>query len=720
MRALRRSLRDVIRGIFARLPRGMRQPRGSLRAQADVDYTGFISYRRMDPDSQFASKLHAALERFRIPRSLRARQQTGFGRLFIDDGEAAAGRLRQLLNAALLRSTYLIVVCSTRTPQSPWVEEEVQSYLAAGHPPHRIIAVLLDGTVVQACPQTLAQLFAEGGAPRRQRPHLVAGSAATAKPLSRRSISRTVQAIAAIWLEVEPAALRRVLRRQKCVRWVSTGLGSFLALAMTIVAITPLNSELVWASESRRYFPLLSGGQMSFVPLANGRVRVTAPAPQALRAWEWQPSAGTLESIHPQWQELSPGGRFLLSADTAVGLLAVTDQTSKARRWLAVRLDSQSPMLTPRFAVEGNRVAVANIIGANLQVSIWNLDSGAEMARLDLGEVPDEPYATLGGGSLVPQPKATTWAFNAQQVWHSIHVIGEHLVAASATRPHVPVLRRLPSGKVVTDLAGGSDFALPIGTHGDPQLVAVLTASRQNELNVCIWSVADAKRQGCSELSKDPDADFEIATFNRPATQVLIAGADRLAVTKLPEFTILATTKPPEALRFAAWPEVPERAEWPFWTQAGSTFMWRADEGGSLRKVEDLRLFEARELILARGRPRLVTRYDRTVRLFDTVTWDLIAQFSTEDVWTSVSVTMDGSAFGMQTNDGRLVVARLEDGVPLAELSDVAGGVHRAFVDPSCRRITVVSGAGDAMSFRHGTRRFRQWFSPTPCSAGWS
>src|SRR4051812_41555871 len=91
-------------------------------------YEVFISYRHVEPDRSWAKWLHAGLETYRVPGALvRAGVRPRVGRVFRDEEElSASADLSASIDAALLDSSYLIVVCSPRTPASRWVNAEVE------------------------------------------------------------------------------------------------------------------------------------------------------------------------------------------------------------------------------------------------------------------------------------------------------------------------------------------------------------------------------------------------------------------------------------------------------------------------------------------------------------------------------------------------------------------------------------------------------------------
>ena len=119
-------------------------------------YAAFISYRHTDRDRRWAEWLLEALERYRVPRRLRAQ---GFPdrirHVFRDEDELpSSSDLNDQIKQALARSDYLIVICSPDTPSSAWVCREIELFCEMGRG-DRILALLVDGEPDQSFPAPL-------------------------------------------------------------------------------------------------------------------------------------------------------------------------------------------------------------------------------------------------------------------------------------------------------------------------------------------------------------------------------------------------------------------------------------------------------------------------------------------------------------------------------------------------------------------------------------
>ena len=129
-----------------------------------MEYDAFISYRHTPLDMEFAKKVHAGLETFRVPKAVR--QKTGknkIRRVFRDQEELPIGSdLNDNISAALKGSEYLIVICSPETPGSYWVAKEIETFIAM-HDRRHVLAVLVDGEPADSFPPQL--LTDENGNP---------------------------------------------------------------------------------------------------------------------------------------------------------------------------------------------------------------------------------------------------------------------------------------------------------------------------------------------------------------------------------------------------------------------------------------------------------------------------------------------------------------------------------------------------------------------------
>lgn len=129
-----------------------------------MNYNAFISYRHSELDMFVAKQVHKRLETFKVPRKVQ--KETGFKsieRVFRDQEELPIGsNLSDNICEALQNSEYLIVICSPRTPESYWVQKEIQTFIEM-HDREHVLAVLIEGEPDESFPEALR--FDEQGNP---------------------------------------------------------------------------------------------------------------------------------------------------------------------------------------------------------------------------------------------------------------------------------------------------------------------------------------------------------------------------------------------------------------------------------------------------------------------------------------------------------------------------------------------------------------------------
>src|SRR5687768_16173517 len=112
-------------------------------------YRAFISYSHRD--EYWARWLHRTIETYRVPRHLVGRATphgpipAKLSPVFRDRDElASATSLGATLNAALRQSQFQIVICSTASAKSHWVNEEILAFKRLGRE-DRIFCLLVNG-----------------------------------------------------------------------------------------------------------------------------------------------------------------------------------------------------------------------------------------------------------------------------------------------------------------------------------------------------------------------------------------------------------------------------------------------------------------------------------------------------------------------------------------------------------------------------------------------
>ena len=125
-----------------------------------MKYDAFISYRHAPLDIQVSELLHKKLETLRVPRTIQEKSgKKRITRVFRDQEElTVSSSLSDEILSALDNSEYLIVICSPRTPESEWVNNEVL-YFIEKHGRDKVLPVLIEGEPRTSFPAPL--LFEE-------------------------------------------------------------------------------------------------------------------------------------------------------------------------------------------------------------------------------------------------------------------------------------------------------------------------------------------------------------------------------------------------------------------------------------------------------------------------------------------------------------------------------------------------------------------------------
>lgn len=119
-------------------------------------FSAFISYKHGDLDTFVAENLHKAIETFKVPRNIqKATGKKAIERVFRDKDELPiSSNLSDNISQALQNSEYLIVICSPRTPESYWVQKEIETFIEM-HDRDHVLAVLIEGEPEEAFPERL-------------------------------------------------------------------------------------------------------------------------------------------------------------------------------------------------------------------------------------------------------------------------------------------------------------------------------------------------------------------------------------------------------------------------------------------------------------------------------------------------------------------------------------------------------------------------------------
>ncbi len=121
--------------------------------EKEYTYSAFISY--SSKDEKIAKSLWKKLERYRLPAVLQKQYEDIPEKMhiFLDQGDIVPGdTVENALSRELADSRKLIVICSSNSAVSPYVELEVKNFLSLGHSTNDIIPYIIDGEVDKNSP----------------------------------------------------------------------------------------------------------------------------------------------------------------------------------------------------------------------------------------------------------------------------------------------------------------------------------------------------------------------------------------------------------------------------------------------------------------------------------------------------------------------------------------------------------------------------------------
>ncbi len=112
--------------------------------ESNKDYFAFISYK--SEDAEWATWLQHELEHYHLPASFNGRTDVPqeLRPVFRDIDELSAGNLPEQIKQALTSSQNLIVICSPQAAESPWVNQEVETFISLGRT-DRIFPFIVEG-----------------------------------------------------------------------------------------------------------------------------------------------------------------------------------------------------------------------------------------------------------------------------------------------------------------------------------------------------------------------------------------------------------------------------------------------------------------------------------------------------------------------------------------------------------------------------------------------
>lgn len=121
-------------------------------------YDIFISYKHEELDKAVAARLQKKLEQYKIPREIKIKTgKKKIERVFRDEEELSiSSDLGKEIEGQLKESEYLLLVCSKKTKDSPWVLREIETFLKYQDIDH-VLPVLIEGEPEEVFPEIILQ-----------------------------------------------------------------------------------------------------------------------------------------------------------------------------------------------------------------------------------------------------------------------------------------------------------------------------------------------------------------------------------------------------------------------------------------------------------------------------------------------------------------------------------------------------------------------------------
>lgn len=319
-------------------------------------YDAFISYRHAKLDMYVAKKIHKGLETFRVPRAVTKKSgKKNIKRVFRDQEELPIGSdLGDNIRKALAESEYLLVICSPRTPESYWVQKEIDTFIKM-HDREHVLAILVEGEPEESFPAQL--LVDEAG-------NQVEPLAADVRGMNKREIDRRLKTeiirLAAPLLSCSYDDLRQ-RHRERRMKKIAVASGMVAVLAVAFGGYNAYNASLIRQNlegKQRNQSKYLADTSLSLLEEGNRRAAV-------LVALEALPSE---ENDRPY----VPKAQYALAK-----ALHCYDTGNEIQMDRNLRHDL--PVSTMHMSAEGDKILSIDQGGT---VYVWKVEDGTKLAQI--------------------------------------------------------------------------------------------------------------------------------------------------------------------------------------------------------------------------------------------------------------------------------------------------------------------------------------------------
>ena len=479
----------------------------------DKEYFAFISYK--SEDVEWATWLQHELEHYHLPASFNGRTDVPqeLRPVFRDIDELSAGNLPEQIKQALANSRNLIVICSPQSAKSPWVNQEVETFIALGRT-GRIFPFIVEGnSPLEFFPPALRDLPKDeerlgGDVSKKGR------DAAFVKVVA----GMLGVGFDSLWnrYEKEKAEEERKQREQRDRLLISQS--RFLAEKV---------NKLVEEGDS--YSARLLALEALPKDIKNPERPYVTEAEIALRKASQSNTAilrGHTDKVTSI--ALSPDGHIIASASFDGTIRLWDSERGQTVKELPIK---KMPLFAVSFSPDGQYIAFSYAVDEDCSVYIWNLNQNCHQCVLKGHESVTRSISfSHDGSSLVTASNDGTvriWDISKGKCKKVMRDDGKFMlsatyspddsyIAAASYDKYVRIWSAV-SGKLIHKLEGHTDIVTNVSFSPDGGMLA----SGSEDNTVCIW---DTNTWECKRVLKGHNR-FVTSTVFSPDSLFLVSGS---------------------------------------------------------------------------------------------------------------------------------------------------------------------------------------------------
>jgi len=477
------------------------------------EYFAFISYK--SEDVEWATWLQHELEHYHLPASFNGRTDVPqeLRPVFRDIDELSAGNLPEQIKQALANSQNLIVICSPQAAESPWVNQEVETFISLGRT-DRIFPFIVEGNAPSMFfPPALLNL------PKNE--ERLGGD--VSKKGRDAAFVKVVAGMLGIgfdslWnrYEKEKAEEERKQREQR----------DRLMISQSRFLSEKANSLV---EEGDSYTARLLAMEALPVDLNNPNRPYVIEAEIALRKASQSNTAilrGHTDKVTSI--SLNSDGHLIASASFDGTIRLWDTETGQTVKELPIK---KMPLFAVSFSQDGQYIAYAYAANEDSSIYIWNLNSNSLQCLLKGHESVTRSISfSHDGSSLVTASKDGTvriWDISHGKCRKVLRDDGKFMLSAvfspddsciaAASYDKCVRIWSAVSGKLVCKLEGHTDIVTNVSFSPDGRMLA----SGSEDNTICIW---DTNTWECKMVLKGHNR-FVLSTAFSPDSQFLVSGS---------------------------------------------------------------------------------------------------------------------------------------------------------------------------------------------------